>query len=169
MHPNRTHLGLQLVEGNQCIVIDDHTYTWSGSIITRAYHGHYRTCKDQERGFARVKNIAWDNIVLIDYKAFSPNQHTDNDIDRVLNNNQPIKILHIACNNNAPEHNHLVSMITHLKDITWRNQLCIEYFYHLAPDPYTVEQTIEQIRAVQPRGLLQADLFIDSMDLHIPL
>jgi hypothetical protein len=32
MHPNRTHLGLQLVEGNQCIVIDDHTYLFEGKI-----------------------------------------------------------------------------------------------------------------------------------------
>ena len=169
MHPNRTHLGLQLVEGNQCIVIDDHTYTWSGSIITRSYHGHYHTCMDQEQGFARDKAIAWDRIVLVDYKAFSPNQHTHDDLARVLNNPQPIKILHIACNNTDPQYNQLVNMITCLKDITWRNQLCIEYFYHHAPAPYTVEQTIEQIRAVQPRGLLQADFFIDSMKLHVQL
>ena len=163
MHPNRTHLGLQLVEGNQCIVIDDHT--WIGT----QYMGHYHICTDQENSIARDQSVVWDNIALIDYKAFTPTVYTRQDLDRVLNNSQPIKILHIACNNDVPQYNQLVNMITHLKDITWRNQLCIEYFYHLAPDPYTVEQTIEQIRAVQPRGLLQADLFIDSMNLHVPL
>ena len=157
MHPNRTHLGLQTLEPRQCVVIDGNM------------HGHYHLCTDQENGLARRMDIVWDRIVLVDYKAFSPNQHTHDDLARVLNNPQPIKILHIACNNTDPQYNQLVNMITCLKDITWRGQLCIEYFYHHAPAPYTVEQTIEQIRAVQPRGLLQADFFIDSMDLHIPL
>jgi hypothetical protein len=157
MHPNRTHLGLQTLDARQCVVIDGNM------------HGHYHLCTDQENGLARRMDIAWDRIVFIDYKPYVFSQHIKQDLARVLNNPQPIKILHIACNNDVPQYNQLVNMITHLKDITWRNQLCIEYFYHHAPTPHTVEQTIEQIRAVQPQGLLQADLFIDSMHLHVQL
>jgi hypothetical protein len=132
-------------------------------------HGHYHLCTDQENGIARRMDIAWDRIVFIDYKPYVFSQHIKQDLARVLDNDQPIKILHIACNNTSIAHDQIVNMITRLKHITWRNQLCIEYFYHHAPAPYTVEQTIEQILAVQPQGLLQADLFIDGMNLHIPL
>ena len=163
MHPNRTHLGLQVLAPTQCMVIDDHTW------INSQCMGHYHTCMDQENGIARDKDIAWDRIILVDYKAFSSSQHTHSDLARVLNNPQPIKILHIACNNNAPQYNQLVNMLTQLTHITWQGQLCMEYFYHHEPVPYTMQQIVEQILAVQPQGLLQADLFIDSMNLHIPL
>ena len=157
MHPNRTHLGLQALEPNQCVVIDG------------IPNGHYHLCTDQENGLARDIDIAWDSIVFIDYKPYVFSQHIKQDLARVLDNDQAIKILHIACNNTSKEHNQIVNMITRLKHITWRGQLCIEYFYHHYPSPHTVEQTVEQILAVQPQGLLQADLFINSMDLHIPL
>ena len=163
MDPNRTHLGLQALEPSQCVVIDEHTWIDSQSL------GHYHTCMDKEQGIARDQKVVWDDIVLVDYKVFNPTAYTRQDLDRVLNNHKPIKILHIACNNDAPQHNRLIDMISHLKDIVWQNQLCIEYYYHHEPVPYTIEQTIEQILAVQPRGLLQADFYIDSMTLHIPL
>ena len=157
MHPNRTHLGLQVLEPSQCVVIDSNL------------HGHYHLCTDQENGLARHIDIAWDRIVFIDYKPYVFSQHIKQDLARVLDNDQAIKILHIACNNTSKEHNQIVNMITRLQHITWRGQLCIEYFYHHEPVPYTIDQTVEQLLAVQPQGLLQADLFINSMALHIPL
>jgi hypothetical protein len=173
MAPNRTHLGLQIINRDQSIVIDDHVYTnakvplgWFG---LHAHNGHYRTCQDPDQHIERSKAIDWDRIWFIDYKCFRPNTYTDRDLYRVLNNSQPIKILHIACNNVRLRDNQLLNMLDHVAHMTWSNDLCIEYYYHHKPDPFSVDYVMEQICLRQPPNLLQADFFIHSMNLHTQL
>ena len=172
--PNRTHLGLQRIHALHSVVIDDFTYTLNPNRILRwlgrnTCHGHYRTCQDIPQGIERSHSIDWDRVWFIDYKCFNPNRLTDQDLARVLDNSQPIKILHIACNNDTLKHNQLLNMLDHIARMHWRNDLCIEYFYHNKPDPFSVDYVMEQIRLRQPRDVLQSDFFIDSMNLHIQL
>jgi hypothetical protein len=172
--PNRTHLGLQCIDAHQSVVIDDFVYPRNANPLIRWFgpntsHGHYRTCQDLHNGIERSHNIDWDHVCYIDYKCFNPNRSTDRDLYRVLNNPQPIKILHIACCNDQPKANQLLNMLDHVAHMPWRNDLCIEYVYHYKPDPYTVDYVIEQIRLRQPRNLLQSDFFIGSMNLHVQI
>ena len=172
--PNRLHLGLQRIDADHSVVIDDFTYTLNPNRLLRwlgrnTYNGHYRTCQDPVNHIARTSDINWDNVWFIDYKCFNPNRLTDRDLARVLNNSQPIKILHIACNNDTLKHNQLLNMLDHIASMPWRNDLCIEYFFHNKPNPFSIDYVMEQIRLRQPRDVLQSDLFIDSIDLHIQL
>ena len=174
MDPNRTHLGLQRIDALHSVVIDDFTYTLNPNKLLRWFgrntcNGHYRTCQDPVNQIERTHSIDWDSIRFVDYKCFDPNRYTDQDLARVLNNSQTIKILHIACNNDKLKHNQLLTMLDHISPMPWRNQLCIEYFYHNKPDPFSIDYIMEQIRLRQPRDVLQSDFFIDSMNLHVQL
>jgi hypothetical protein len=53
------------------------------------------------------------------------------------------------------------------KNITWNGQLVMEYFYHHYPGE--IAPVVEQLTASMPPGVLQADLYIDGMNLHIKL
>jgi hypothetical protein len=53
------------------------------------------------------------------------------------------------------------------KDIAWNGQLIIEYYYHNYPGE--IYEIVDQLTALVPPGVVQADLYIDGMNLHIPL
>ena len=159
MHPNRHKYKLQRIPREQCVVFD-----------SSSYMGHYRSCQDQDNHIPRQRNINWDNIIFVDFKMVNMHGHLTQalqDLQTILNNPQPIKVLHLACNNS---HSHLNTMIEDakvFKDITWQGGLIMEYYYHNYPGE--IAPIVEQLTALVPRGVLQADFNIDGMTLHIPL
>ena len=53
------------------------------------------------------------------------------------------------------------------KNITWRGGLIMEYYYHNYPGE--IAPIVEQLTALVPQGVLQADFYVDGMTLHVPL
>jgi hypothetical protein len=159
MSPNRTHLGLQVLEPAQCVVIDH-----------RDGLCHYRTCTDKQKGIAPELDIDWDSIVLVDFKLYPGLAATDpvwTSLQQVLDNDQSIKILHLACSNTSPQYNTMIEYADLFKDIAWNGQLIIEYYYHNYPGE--IAPIVQQLTSLIPSGVAQADLYIDGMNLHIPL
>jgi hypothetical protein len=117
----------------------------------------------------RQENIVWDDIIFIDFKMLELDIYSPlwQDLQRVLDNQQPIKVLHLACNNNEPRFNTMIEYAPWFKNIKWRGGLIIEYYYHNYPGE--IAPIVEQLTALVPPGVLQADLYIDGMNLHIPL
>ena len=89
------------------------------------------------------------------------------DLQRALDNDQPIKVLHLACNNTEQRFNHMIEYAQFFKNITWQGGLIMEYYYHNYPGE--IHQVVEQLTALVPPGVLQADLYIDGMNLHVRL
>jgi hypothetical protein len=163
MIPDRHKYKLQRIHRKNSIVLDNHAYTWG------TLQGYYRSCQDKDLGVPRVHDIAWDNIVFIDFKmlelhAQSPLWH---DLQRALDNDQPIKVLHLACNNTEQRFNTMIEYAPWFKNITWRGGLIIEYYYHNYPGE--IYQIVEQLSALVPPGVLQADFYVDAMNLHVKL
>jgi hypothetical protein len=134
------------------------------------YLGHYHRCTDKEQGIARDYSVDWSSIVLVDFKMFlglKPTNAVWNSLQQVLDNDQPIKILHLACNNDDQISNTMTEYAEFFKNITWNGQLVMEYFYHHYPGE--IAPVVEQLTASMPPGVLQADLYIDGMNLHIKL
>ena len=159
MHPNRHKYKLQRIPREQCVVFD-----------SSSYMGHYRSCQDQARHIPRQRNINWDDIIFVDFKMLDQRRHLAqalDDLQTILNNPQPIKILHLACNNRTPHYNTMIEDAKVFKNITWRGGLIMEYYYHNYPGE--IAPIVDQLTALVPPGVLQADLYIDGMNLHIPL
>jgi hypothetical protein len=159
MHPNRHKYKLQRIPREQCVVFD------SGS-----YMGHYRSCQDLDNHIPRERSINWDNIIFVDFKMVNMHGHLAQalqDLQKILNNPQPIKVLHLACNNSYPSLSTMIEDAKFFKDITWRGGLIMEYYYHNYPGE--IAPIVEQLTALVPQGVLQADFNIDGMNLHIPL
>ena len=164
MDPNRHKHNLQIIPREQSIVFDFGTYT-AGNIM-----GHYRHCKDQDRYIPREHNINWDNIIFVDFKMFNMFDNLTpalQDLQRILDNSQPIKILHVACNNATTQFNTMIQDAKFFKHITWRGQLIMEYYYHNYPGE--IHQVVDDLTPSIPPGVAQADLYVDAMNLHIPL
>jgi hypothetical protein len=53
------------------------------------------------------------------------------------------------------------------KNITWQGGLIMEYYYHNYPGE--IAPIVDQLTALVPPGVLQADLYVDGMNLHVPL
>jgi hypothetical protein len=165
MDPNRHKYNLQIIPREQSVVFDFGTYTAGNTV------GHYRMCQDKYRAILRQHNINWDDIVFVDFKMLD--MYGDyltwafQDLQRILDNAQPIKILHVACNNYTPRYNTMIQDAQVFKDITWRGSLIMEYYYHNYPGE--IAPIVEQLTPLVPPGVLQADFYIDGMNLHIPL
>ena len=132
--------------------------------------GHYRSCQDKDHAVPREQSINWDDIIFVDFKMLDMFDNLTpalGDIQRILDNAQPIKILHVACNNFSPRYNTMIQDAQVFKDITWRGQLIMEYYYHNYPGE--IAPIVEQLTALIPPGVAQADFYIDGMNLHIPL
>ena len=163
MDPNRHKYNLQVIPRDQSIVFDFDTYR-DGHVM-----GHYRSCQDRDRHIPRDTSVNWDNIVFVDFKMldiYELDQHLE-DLQRILDNSQPIKVLHLACNNRTPHYNTMIEDAKVFKNITWRGGLIMEYYYHNYPGE--IAPIVDQLTALVPRGVLQADLYVDGMNLHIPL
>ena len=159
MDPNRHKYNLQVIPRENSVVFDFDSYM-----------GHYRSCQDQARHIPRERNINWDDIIFVDFKMLDQRRHLAqalDDLQTILNNPQPIKILHLACNNRTPHYNTMIEDAEFFKDITWRGGLIMEYYYHNYPGE--IAPIVEQLTALVPQGVLQADFYIDGMTLHIPL
>ena len=159
MDPNRHKYNLQVIPREQCVVFDSDSYM-----------GHYRSCQDIDRRIPRERSINWDDIIFVDFKMLDQRRNLAQALDNlqtILNNPQPIKILHLACNNPSPNYNTMIEDAEFFKDITWRGGLIMEYYYHNYPGE--IAPIVEQLTALVPRGVLQADFYIDGMNLHIPL
>jgi hypothetical protein len=164
MDPNRHKYNLQIIPREHSVVFDFGTYR-AGNVM-----GHYRHCQDRDRHIPREQAINWDEIIFVDFKMldmFDNSTQALKDLQRILDNAQPIKVLHLACNNPAPEYNTMIRDAEFFKDITWRGQLIIEYYYHNYPGE--IAPIVDQLTALIPPGVAQADLYIDGMNLHIPL
>ena len=132
--------------------------------------GHYRSCQDKDHAVPREQSINWDDIIFVDFKMLDMFDNLTpalGDLQRILDNAQPIKILHVACNNFSPRYNTMIQDAQVFKDITWRGQLIMEYYYHNYPGE--IAPIVEQLTALIPPGVAQADFYIDGMNLHIPL
>jgi len=159
MDPNRHKYNLQIIPREHSVVFDCDSYT-----------GHYRSCQDRGRHIPREHITNWDNIIFVDFKMLDQRRHLTqalDDLQTILNNPQPIKVLHLACNNRSPEYNTMIQDAEFFKDIVWQGELIMEYYYHNYPGE--IAPIVEQLTALVPRGVLQADFYIDGMNLHIPL
>jgi hypothetical protein len=159
MDPNRHKYNLQIIPREQSVVFDCDSYT-----------GHYRSCQDQRRHIPREHIVNWDNIIFVDFKMFNMFDNLTpalQDLQRILDNAQPIKILHVACNNATTQFNTMIQDAKFFKHITWRGQLIMEYYYHNYPGE--IHQVVDDLTPLIPPGVAQADLYIDAMNLHIPL
>ena len=163
MDPNRHKYNLQVIPRDQSIVFDFDTYR-DGHVM-----GHYRSCQDRDRHIPRDTSVNWDNIVFVDFKMldiYELDQPLE-DLQRILDNSQPVKVLHLACNNRTPHYNTMIEDAKVFKNITWRGDLIMEYYYHNYPGE--IAPIVDQLTALVPPGVLQADLYIDGMTLHVPL
>ena len=144
MDPNRHKYKLQRIPRNQSIVFDFGTYTAGNTV------GHYRMCQDKYRAIPRQHNINWDTIVFVDFKMLDITELelVRTDLQRILDNARPIKILHVACNNVTTQYNTMIQDAEFFKDITWRGKLIIEYYYHNYPGE--IYQIVDQLIPLIP-------------------
>jgi hypothetical protein len=163
MDPNRHKYNLQIIPREHSVVFDFGTYR-AGHVM-----GHYRHCQDRDRYIPREQAINWDDIVFVDFKMLDITELelARKDLQRILDNAQPIKILHVACNNATTQYNTMIEDAKFFKHITWQGQLIIEYYYHNYPGE--IAPIVDQLTALIPPGVAQADLYIDGMNLHVPL
>jgi len=172
MNPDRHKYNLQRIPRNNSVVLDNHTYVrknFFNFFGKKTLQGHYRSCQDKDHNVPRAHDIAWHNIVFIDFKMLELDARSPlwQDLQRALDNDQPIKVLHLACNNTEQRFNHMIEYAQFFKNITWRGGLIMEYYYHNYPGE--IAPIVEQLTALVPPGVLQADLYIDSMNLHVKL
>jgi hypothetical protein len=163
MDPNRHTYNLQIIPREQSVVFDFGTYR-AGHVM-----GHYRSCQDKDHHVPRDTGVNWDEIIFVDFKMldiYELDQPLE-DLQRILDNPQPVKVLHLACNNLTPHYNTMIEDAKVFKNITWQGGLIMEYYYHNYPGE--IAPIVDQLLAQIPKGVLQADLYIDNMGLHIPL
>lgn len=96
-HCYDTVVKLQRIPPDQCVVIDQHSYTL----------GIHNVCTDLDQNLPRQQPLPWDHYVYMDFK-YGPALPTDHQLimlDAFLKNNRTLRILHLA--------------IAHDSDISW--------------------------------------------------